>query len=172
MLLYNTATRTRLHILQCSLLFEVSALSCMAPNSKTSRHAIHDPIRMHLNGCHYHMNLSKGPAYRSFFNPFRPDHMTAELQLYLSFDSWLSSTLSNFAQSWWESNSHTTLVLVWLGYKTWENSHINSRLKAFINPDAKLLLKAWCFYNIVLILHFSFVRLTCCACSYIRWQSH
>jgi hypothetical protein len=37
-------------------------------------------------------------------------------------------------------NSHVTLVLVWPGHESWENSHANSRFSTFINSHATLVL--------------------------------
>jgi hypothetical protein len=58
----------------------------------------------------------------------------------------------NFNESWWEFslsrsniqstlfNFHATLVLVWLGHESWENSHANSRFSTLINSHAILVL--------------------------------
>jgi hypothetical protein len=37
-------------------------------------------------------------------------------------------------------NSHATLVLVWPGHESWENSHANSRFSTLINSHATLVL--------------------------------
>ena len=38
------------------------------------------------------------------------------------------------------NNSHATLVLVWPGHESWENSHANSRFSTLINSRATLVL--------------------------------
>ena len=46
-------------------------------------------------------------------------------------------------ESWENStpiNSHKTLVLVWLGHESWENSHANFRSSTLINSHATLVL--------------------------------
>ena len=57
-------------------------------------------------------------------------------------------TGSNFDESWSEflqvcpviTNSHATLVLVWPGHESWENSHANSHFSTLINSHVTLVL--------------------------------
>ena len=64
------------------------------------------------------------------------------MQLLFLFDQDMrvEKTLIETLASQLSCNSHATLVLVWPGHESWENSHANSRFSTLINSHATLVL--------------------------------
>jgi hypothetical protein len=89
------------------------------------------------------------PGHESWENSHTHSRFSTLMQLLFSFDQdmraektvmqTLASQLS-CKLSLLELNSHATLVLVWPGHESWENSNTNSRFSTRINSHATLVL--------------------------------
>ena len=74
------------------------------------------------------------PEHESWENAHTDSRLSTFMQLLFSFDQYMrvEKTLLQTLVCQLSCNSHTTLVLVWPGHESWENSHTNSRLSTFM----------------------------------------